>query len=296
MRECVSPARFGLFVVFVLLVACEPSYHPVEEEKQQETVLRVGFPPAENAEDIIQKHQALMQYLQAKTGVNKIELSVAPSYTATIEDLQKHKLDLVNFGALSYVLAKNITNITPLVSGVTNSNSENHSLIIARNDSNIHQLKDLPGHSFAFGDVASTSGHLIPHRALLAAGINPHKDLLKLIYTGAHDKTAFAVQRGEVEAGAINARIYSYLLNRGLLEKDKTSVIWVSPPFAEYPWAIRSDLDPALIRSIQSAFITLNDSKLLESLGVDGFQICKDSDFEDIRQAAIKLGFMQKQI
>lgn len=294
MRTTSNLAKAWFSIALLALIGCEPSIENIDELHQQPLVLRVGFPPGENPAEIIRKNKPLVEYLQRQTGASKIEILVPPSYTATIEDLQKHKLDLVYFGALTYVVAKNIINITPLVQGVVDGSSENYSLIIARKDSGIHSLADLPGHRFAFGDVASTSGHLIPHQALLAAGIQPHKDFDVLLYTGAHDKTARAVQQGTVEAGALSARLYPSMLQRGQLSQSSIRVIWKSEPFADFPWAIRDDLDSQLINKIRNAFVNLHDPKTLQSLGVDGFRVSNDSEFDAIRRAAIKLGFMQK--
>jgi len=285
----------GLVLATPVLSSCEPALeNNFEEQRSELSVLRVGFPPTENPGEIIRKNKPLMRYLQQQIGVSKVQLSVAPSYTATIEDLRNHKLDLVYFGALTYVLAKNVINITPIVRGVVNGSTQNQAFIIANKDSGIHRLSELPGHSFAFGDVASTSGHLIPHQALLAEGINPHRDFDRLIYTGAHDKTALAVQKLEVDAGAMNARLFSIMIANGQLDKGKILVIWKSQSFADYPWAIRSDLDQKIIEAIQAAFLNLHDKDMLDTLGVDEFQSSSDADFEDIRRAAIKMGFMQE--
>jgi ABC-type phosphate/phosphonate transport system substrate-binding protein len=48
---------------------------------------------------------------------------------------------------------------------------------------------DLKGHSFAFGDVNSTSGHLMPAYYKRAANVDPGI-LAKALYTGGHDATA----------------------------------------------------------------------------------------------------------
>jgi len=294
MKGVSSPVRIWLCIALIALLACDPSFDNVEEEKQAPFVLRVGFPPAENAEAILRKNEALMSYLQKQAGIKKIEFSVSPSYTATIEDLQNHKLDLVNVGSLTYVLAKNVSNIKPLVCALVNGRSDNNAWIIVRQDSDIHSISDLAGRRFAFGDVASTSGHLIPHQALLDAGIDPHKDFDTLIYTGAHDKTVFAVLRGKVDAGAINARLYPEMIKRGQFNDSDVRVIWKSQPFVDFPWAIRADLDSKLIDVIQHAFTSLDDKSLLNILGVDQYQPTTDADFNGVRQAAIKMGFMQK--
>lgn len=287
--------RFQYWLVLILLIpACEPRVDNNMQSENVVSVLRVGFPPDQNPAEITRKNKPLLDYLRKKTGIDEIELVVPPSYTATLEDLQSHKLDMVYFGGLTYVLAKNMLKITPLVRGVVDGKTTNQALIIARRDSGIKSLSDLTGLRFAFGDIASTSGHLIPHQALLAAGINPWKDFDGLIFTGAQDKLVYAVQNGDVAAGAMSAWLYPRLIKTGQLQESDIVVIWKSEPFADYSWAIRSDLDSKLISKIRGAFVELHDENLLNLLGIEGYRITNDSDFDNIRTAAIKLGFLQE--
>ena len=257
------------------------------------SVLRVGFPPDENPQEIIRKNRPLLNYLKQRTGVEKVEISVPESYTSAIEGMRRRELDLVYFGGLTYVLAKNDLDITPLVRGQVDGTADNFTLIIARKDSGINGIEDLRGRSFAFGDVASTSGHLIPHQALLQIGIDPNKHFDRVVYTGAHDKTAMAVFDGKVEAGAMNARLYPIMVARGPLKEDELIVLWRSMPFADYPWAVHNGLGEKLIDDLRQAFVELTDPDMLGLLGVDGYQKTTDTDFVNIREAARKLGFMK---
>ena len=52
-----------------------------------------------------------------------------------------------------------------------------HSVFITGTDSSIHSLRDLKGKKFAFGDIDSTSAHLMAYRELKQAGIDPETDL-----------------------------------------------------------------------------------------------------------------------
>ena len=262
--------------------------------KTEITKLRVGFPPDENPQSIIEKNTPLVNYLKQQTGITTTEIVVPKTYTAAIEEMGRGNLDLVYFGGLTYVLAKKELDITPLVRGVVDGTPENYTLIVTRKDSGIKTLNDLSGHTFAFGDVASTSGHLIPHKALLNQGIDPNKDFKELIYTGAHDKTALAVFKGEVDAGAMNARMYPQLVEKGMINEEEMLILWKSEPFADYPWAARSSLGKDFLDKLTAAFENLQDPAMLSLLKVEGYEKTVDTDFENIRKAAKRLGFMEE--
>lgn len=260
---------------------------------ERSDVFRVGFPPDENPQEIIRKNTPLLEYLKKQTGIRQMEIIVPQNYTAAVEQMQRGELDMVYFGGLTYVLAKEEVDITPIVRGTVDGTADNFSLIVARRDRGIASMADLRGKRFAFGDIASTSGSLIPQQALLNHGINPTKDFKNVIYTGAHDRTALAVFEGKADAGAMNARKFPAMIKKGQISEDTLFVLFRSEPFADYPWAVRSTVGTDLIEKLRRAFVTLSDPAMLELLGVQGYQTTTDADFENIRTAAKQLGFME---
>jgi len=59
-----------------------------------------------------------------------------------------------------------------------------HSQFVTQPGSPIQSLSDLKGRSFAFGDVNSTSGHLMPEYFMRENKVDPEV-IAKAIYTGA---------------------------------------------------------------------------------------------------------------
>lgn len=285
-------ARIGAWGA-AFLVGCSLSAGRASAEPMAAEVFRVGFPPDENPQEIIRKNTPLLEYLKTQTGIKEMQIVVPKTYTAAVEQMQRGELDMVYFGGLTYVLAKKEVDITPIVRGVADGTADNFSLILARKDRGIKTVADLRGKTFAFGDVASTSGSLIPHQALLNQGLDPTKDFKQVIYTGAHDKTALSVFEGKVDAGAMNARKYPIMLKKGQITEENLFVLFRSEPFADYPWAVRSKVGADLIEKLRQAFVNLTDSAMLGLLGVQGYQATTDDDFKNIRAAAKRLGFME---
>ncbi|HLN84098.1 MAG TPA: PhnD/SsuA/transferrin family substrate-binding protein, partial [Candidatus Binatia bacterium] len=73
-------------------------------------VLRIGFVPAEDAQQVMQNAQPLVDILRKELGM-EIEPFVATDYTGIVEALRAHKLDVAFLAPASYVLAKNEADI-----------------------------------------------------------------------------------------------------------------------------------------------------------------------------------------
>ena len=133
-------------------------------------ILKVALLPDENAARIIKKHQKFKDYLENKLN-KKIELVVTSDYSSMVEAIRFKRIHIGYFGPLSYTIAKSKTNITPFAVREKNGKISYNSIIIGNKELNILNLSDVKGESFGFGDVASTSSHLIPKKMLIDSGL-----------------------------------------------------------------------------------------------------------------------------
>jgi phosphonate transport system substrate-binding protein len=238
-------------------------------------VLRTALLPDENASTLIKNNEALKAYLEQATG-KEVELIVTTDYSSMIEAMRRGRIELAYFGPLSYVLAKGKADIEAFAVQVSEG------VIIANTSAGITQLADIKGKTFAYGDQASTSSHLIPKAILKKADLEAGRDYSEQ-FLGSHDAVAIAVQNGRAEAGGLSRPIFESLLQRGLIKADKVKVLQVSAPYPNYPWTMQSNLDPELKARIRAAFIDLKDPAILKPLKADGFSAATDSDYDVIR-------------
>jgi hypothetical protein len=76
---------------------------------------------------------------------------------------------------------------------------------------------------YAFGDIDSTSAHLVAYHELMQAGINPNTDF-KFRYSGSHLVTAAMVETGVVDAGAVDESVFNFLIINGKLNRKKVRI------------------------------------------------------------------------
>lgn len=250
-------------------------------------VLTVGLIPSEDSRAMIANSQAMMDMLSKSLGM-PVKPFVAADYNGVIEALRSKRLDVAYLGPFSYVLGATVADIEAFAVAETKKagRSYYHSLIIARKDSGIKTVADLKGRTFAFVDPSSTSGHLFPKAGLMKAGFNPDKDFGRVIFSGSHDSNAVAVQNGKVDAVAIADRILDAAIAKGLAKREDLVVVWTSDPIPESPTVWRKDLDPALKKRVQAAFLDVKDIPWSDQGQLNGFHPTNDAAYDVIRDTA----------
>lgn len=258
------------------------------ESKSNPDKLIVALIPDENAATVIQDNQGLKDFLNEKLGKD-IELVVTTDYSSMIEAARNDRLDLAYFGPLSYVLAKSKSEIEPFAARIKGGTKTYNSCLIGNTKAGVTDFDSIKGKTFAFGDPASTSSRLFPELTLKENGLIKGDDY-EGVFLGAHDAVALAVQNGNAQAGGLACPILESLQEKGRIDDTKVTLIAKTAPIPQYPWTMRSSLNPELKETIRTAFIELDDEKVLKPFKADGFAVITDQDYDGIRKAGDLLG------
>lgn len=243
--------------------------------------LKVALLPDENASTVIKNNKPLEIYLEKKLG-KKIELVVTTDYSSMIEAMRHGRIDMAYFGPLSYVLAKQKSDIEPFAAMKQKGSTTYQSVLIANTGAGIAKISDIVNKDVAYGDMASTSSHLIPKSILAENGLKAGENYREH-FVGAHDAVAMAVQNGHAQAGGLSKPIFESLVQRGLVDPNKVKVLAESKPYPQYPWTMRSNLKPELKEKIRAAFLNLKDPEVLKPFKADGFGPISDKDYDVVR-------------
>jgi phosphonate transport system substrate-binding protein len=248
--------------------------------------IKVGMVPDAGATQVSVEEKAPLRDYLAKAVGGSVSLIIPTNYNATVEALGNGSLDFAYLGALTYVKAHDRYGVLPLVQRSADKNF--HTLFIAPSGSPIQKVSDCKGKRFAFGDINSTAGHLIPHQELVKAGINPDQDL-ETRYTGSHSATAKAVEGGTADAGALDETVYRSMISEGKVDGSKVRVFFTSPPFVDYCWVARKDIGEAQREGFAKAFLSLKEGKddaILNILRGKDFVRADDAEYAGIRKIA----------
>jgi phosphonate transport system substrate-binding protein len=258
--------------------------------------LRVSAIPDEAPTELLRKFAPLGKYLEAEIGI-PVEFFPVTDYAAVVESLAAKKLDLAWLGGFTFVQARLKTgNAIPIVQ--REEDEKFISRFITAQDSGINSLADLKGKTFAFGSVSSTSGHLMPRYFLLQAKIDPDKDFKTVAFSGAHDATAAWVESGRVQAGVLNGSVWDRLVEQKKVDLSKVKVFATTPPYYDYNWTVRGDLDPNLVKKLTDAFLKLDPSnpahkEILDLQRASRFIPTKAENYKSIEEAARASGLLK---
>ncbi len=254
-----------------------------------QSLINVGMVPDSGAKPTaILEKAPLKDYLTKNMG-RGVNLVIPSSYEETVEALGNGSLDFAYLGGLTYIKAHRNFGVIPLIQ--RSSDLQFHSVFIAYAKSDIRSLLDLKGKKFAFGDVNSASGHLIPYLELRQAGIDPDRDL-RYRYTGNHQATVKAVESGATDAGALDETVFNSMVTEGKFDPNKVKVFYVSKPFVDYVWVARKDVDPATQEKFVQAFLRLKegqDDQVLQVLRGKNYVKANNEEYTVLRLIAKQL-------
>ena len=252
--------------------------------------VRFGVEPYDTAARLVPIYEKIGKLISDKVGC-KVEVFVATGYNAEIEAMRNGKLELAEFGPLGYVLAHQVAKAEAVAAfGAADGKPVTYwASVITYPSSGIKTVADIRGHSFAFSDAASTSGHLFPAYGLRKAGLDPDQDV-KAIYAGSHTASFEAIYNHKVDAGELNSEQLESATQRGHYKDGDMIFLWKSDPIPTDPFAVRGDLPDALKKNLTDAVRHLDlmsldpaDRKILVGAGITQIVPQTDQSYDLIR-------------
>lgn len=252
-------------------------------------VVRFGVEPYDTAPRLVPIYEHIGKLLGEKIGC-EVKVFVSTNYNAEIEAMRNGKLEIGEFGPLGYVLAHQVAKAEAAAAfaGADGKPTTYWASLVTYQGSGIKTAADIRGHSFAFSDPASTSGHLFPAYGLRKAGIDPDHDV-KAIYAGSHTSSFEALYNHKVDAGELNSEQLESAKQRGHYKDGDLVFLWKSDPIPTDPISVRSDLPEGfkkrLIEALQTLDLTGLDEKDRKVMGLGGTRFVPqtDSAYDGIR-------------
>ena len=267
-------------------------------------VLHIGAIPDQNPEKLNRLYSSLSAELsdQLKVPVEYVPVS---NYPAAVTAFRTGSLDLVWFGGLTGVQAR-LQTPGAKVLAQRDIDAKFTSVFIANGASGLRpfstgdQLTNLKGRRLSFGSESSTSGRLMPQYFMSQNGVGTDELAGGAPgFSGSHDATIAVVQSGAYEVGALNEQVWKSNVEDGRADPNKVSVIWRTPPYVDYHWVARPDLDErfgkGFTNKVQTALLAITadtprGETILELFGAAEFIPAQNSDYDKIEAVGRQLG------
>lgn len=284
--------RSARLLCAVLLLAAGPSH-------AQETLYFSAIPD-EDETRLVERFSAVAEYLSAELGV-PVEFLPVKSYPAAVTAFRNDQVQLAWFGGLSGVQARMLVPDSRAIAQGS-EDMEFVSYFIAHADTGLTESDEFPtaarGMTFTFGAKTSTSGRLMPdHQIRQATGQAPGDFFSRVGFSGDHSQTLRLVASGAWQVGALNFAVYEQAVAEGAPEVETARVIWRTPPYPDYNWTIRGDVDrrwgTGFADRVQAALIGMDDPDLLASFPRKSFVPADNADYAPIEDVARALDLLE---
>ncbi|MGB8628497.1 MAG: phosphate/phosphite/phosphonate ABC transporter substrate-binding protein [Xanthobacteraceae bacterium] len=285
-----SATAIAASVATIAFAALTTSPPAVADDCPNGGTVRFGIEPYDTAARLTPIYEKVGKLISDKIGC-KVEIYVATGYNAEIEAMRNGKLEIGEFGPLGYVLAHQVAKAEAVAAfgGADGKPVTYWASVVTYPTSGIKTIADLRGHSFAFSDAASTSGHLFPAYGLRKGGLDPDKDV-KAIYAGSHTASFEAIYNHKVDAGELNSEQLESATQRGHYKDGDLVFLWKSDPIPTDPVAIRGNLQGPFKKKLADALQHLDltsldpvDRKIMVGAGITQLVPQPDQAYDGIR-------------
>jgi phosphonate transport system substrate-binding protein len=249
--------------------------------------------PDEDESRLRQRFGKVAAYLSKVLGVETKFIPVK-SYAAAITAFRNNQVQLAWFGGLSGVRARILVPGSQAIA----QGYEDRAFVtyfIAHASTGLKPSGSFPkgmaGKTFTFGSKGSTSGRLIPEYHIRRYFKSAPRAVFKTVgFSGNHSKTIALVQSGAYQLGAVNFKVWRNQLKAGKIDRAKVSIIWKTPPYPDYQWTIRGDVDKrwkaGFSQRVKDALLGMKDPALLASFPRKSFIPASNTDYRPIVDVA----------
>lgn len=188
--------------------------------------LTLGLAAGIDNEAALEANRPLAERIERDTGI-PVRFFTATSYSAVVQAMRARRVDGLQVGVFSYLLAVQEARAEALAVYVNTFakpavydpllQPEYYSVISVKKGNGIASLADIRGRTFTFVEPASTSGHLVARSELLEAGLVPDVDF-KTRFAGSHASSLIALWNGTSDAAVSSEPSLRNIMVNGQVE------------------------------------------------------------------------------
>ena len=258
-----------------------------ERATQNETPLKVAVAAVISPKGTAESYRLLLKYLEDRLQ-RPVELVQRRTYREINALIEEGQVDIAFVCTSAYVEGHDGFGMRLLVAPEVDGQTEYRSLLIVSADSDIRDIDDLKGKTFAFTDPISTTGRAYPTYLLRQHGYDPDTFLGRTFFTYSHDDAIRAVANGVADAAGVDSLVYAFAVQREPELAQKVRIIHRSPPFGIPPVVVGPDAPAGWITTLRDIFLNMHTDpagqEALAAIGADRFVLIDDAAYDTVRE------------
>lgn len=255
--------------------------------------------PDQDESRLRERFDKVAAYLERQLDVD-VRYVPVKSYAAAVTAFRNDQVQLAWFGGLSGVRARALV---PGSEAIAQGEEDTafRTYFIAHTSTGLEKSesfpKDMAGKTFTFGSKGSTSGRLMPeYHVRKEFRKAPDEVFGRVGFSGDHSRTISLVQSGSYQVGAVNFQVWKKEVDAGVVDPQAVRVIWETPPYPDYQWTIRGDVNErfgdGFKAKVVEALLSMSDPSLLEAFPRSAFVPASNDDYKPIEETAKKIGLI----
>jgi phosphonate transport system substrate-binding protein len=241
-------------------------------------------------------YKPLADYLSRKTG-RPVELKVIEGWAGFVPAFKSGTLDIALMGPWGYVMSHHHAGAEAVATIEYDGKPTYHAIAIT-NKKDINSIRDGKGRTYAFGDVGSTSGYLIPRYIMKKEfGIDPEAYFGRTVNLP-HATIEKEVTAGDVDLGSDYDRNRNLMIENGLIKPEDSRIIWTSDPLPNDALAVSREVfaDRELVERLREALLGLKQEIVLTPTLLPkhytGFVKANHASYKMIEDAGLESGVL----
>jgi phosphate/phosphite/phosphonate ABC transporter binding protein len=251
--------------------------------------IKLGLLPRLSATEMAKMFTPLAEYLSKETG-EKVSLVIPKDFDTFKSIVTSGQVEMGFANPLVYVqLKKSAPSLDPLGLASEKAGTKFRGIILVRKDSGIEKIQDLKGKKLIFVEQDSAAGHVFQMLTLSKAGLDVHKDFIKLPFAKKHENVAMAVFNKAADAGGIREDDLDKMKDK--VDLSQIKIVAYTDYYPNWPLFTTGKMSKALAQKVEAALMKLkpNSPEAKQIAGpaqITGFAPVADKDYDMLRQAA----------
>ena len=260
-RQSIIILALVLFLPLVNSCSEQPET-PTEPQAPPQTKFYLGLIPEQDIFSQKERYAPLARYISTKIGVD-VEIKILSRYGNIIDNFISGQLDGAFFGSFTGALAIKKLGVEPLARPQwLDGTSTYYGMVFTRKDSGIKDAANMKGKRFAFVDMATTAGWLLPLHFFHDIGINDFRVwFAETYFTGTHEDAIYDVLDGKADIGAAKNTVFYRLAGNDPRLLNDLEILTTSPKVPANALAVRKNIDSSLKTKLKDTLLQMDQDE-----------------------------------